>query len=234
MNDFCWARISPTSRPVGPGAQRGRLGQGESRQASAADYASVELSLRAQLAEDYFNLRSYDAQQQLDQDRRDYRESLKLTPISSTAAPAALADVAQAQAQLDNALTQAADVKLQRDQAEHAIAVLVGENPSLFTLPANALPLDVVHRRRSIPDSPPRCSSAAPTWPKPSDASLRPTRRSASLVPPISQAHARASGRIGEHQTSNLFSAPSLFWSVGPQISVPIFEGGRLVARPSA
>ena len=105
------------------------------RQASAADYASVELSLRAQLAEDYFNLRAYDAEIALyDRTVESYREALKLTTDLFNGGAAALADVAQAQAQLDNALTQAADFKLQRAQAEHAIAVLVGENPSLFDL----------------------------------------------------------------------------------------------------
>jgi NodT family efflux transporter outer membrane factor (OMF) lipoprotein len=202
------------------------------RQASAADYASVELSLRAQLAEDYFNLRAYDAEVALyERTVESYREALKLTTDLFNGGAAALADVAQAQAQLDNALTQAADFKLQRAQAEHAIAVLVGENPSLFDLPANALPLDIVpppidvglpstllERRPDVAEAERNVASA--------NAQIGVAR--AAYFPKLSL---NAAGGVESTRTSNLLSASSLFWSLGPQISAPIFEGGRLVAE---
>ncbi len=56
---------------------------------------------------------------------------------------AALADVAQAEAQLETARTRTADVRLQRSQSEHAMAVLLGENPSLFHIDPNPLPPDL-------------------------------------------------------------------------------------------
>ena len=202
------------------------------RQASAADYASVELSLRAQLAEDYFNLRAYDAEIALyDRTVESYREALKLTTDLFNGGAAALADVAQAQAQLDNALTQAADFKLQRAQAEHAIAVLVGENPSLFDLPANALPLDVVpptieiglpstllERRPDVAEAERNVAAA--------NAQIGVAR--AAYFPKLSL---NAGGGVESTKTSNLLSTSSMFWSLGPQISAPIFEGGRLVAE---
>jgi NodT family efflux transporter outer membrane factor (OMF) lipoprotein len=202
------------------------------RQASAADYASVELSLRAQLAEDYFNLRAYDAEIALyDRTVESYREALKLTTDLFNGGAAALADVAQAQAQLDNALTQAADFKLQRAQAEHAIAVLVGENPSLFDLPANALPLDVVpppidiglpstllERRPDVAEAERNVAAA--------NAQIGVAR--AAYFPKLSL---NAGGGVESTKTSNLLSTSSVFWSLGPQISAPIFEGGRLVAE---
>jgi NodT family efflux transporter outer membrane factor (OMF) lipoprotein len=202
------------------------------RQASAADYASVELSLRAQLAEDYFNLRAYDAEVALyDRTVESYREAFKLTTDLFNGGAAALADVAQAQAQLDNALTQSADFKLQRAQAEHAIAVLVGENPSLFGLPANALPLDVVpppidtglpstllERRPDVAEAERNVASA--------NAQIGVAR--AAYFPKLSL---NASGGVESTKTANLLSTSSLFWSLGPQISAPIFEGGRLVAE---
>ena len=71
------------------------------RQASAADLASIELSLRAQLAEDYFNLRADDAEVQLlDRTVRGLPEGLGLVTHLFNGGAAALADVAQAQAQL--------------------------------------------------------------------------------------------------------------------------------------
>jgi NodT family efflux transporter outer membrane factor (OMF) lipoprotein len=202
------------------------------RQASAADYASVELSLRAQLAEDYFNLRVADAQIDLyDSTVAAYRESLKLTTDLFNGGAAALADVAQAEAQLDNALTQAADVKLQRAQAEHAIAVIVGENPSLFSLPANALPLTIVpppidvglpstllERRPDVAEAERNVASA--------NAQIGVAR--AAYFPKLTL---NAIGGVESTKTSNLLSASSLYWSLGPQISAPIFEGGRLVAE---
>jgi NodT family efflux transporter outer membrane factor (OMF) lipoprotein len=202
------------------------------RQASAADYASVELSLRAQLAEDYFNLRAYDAEIALyDRTVESYREALKLTTDLFNGGAAALADVAQAQAQLDNALTQAADFKLQRAQAEHAIAVLVGENPSLFDLPASALPLDVVpppidiglpstllERRPDVAEAERNVAAA--------NAQIGVAR--AAYFPKLSL---NAGGGVESTKTSNLLSTSSVFWSLGPQISAPIFEGGRLVAE---
>jgi outer membrane protein, multidrug efflux system len=202
------------------------------RQASAADYVSVELSLRAQLAEDYFILRSDDAQRQLlDKTVGDYDQSLKLTTDLFNGGAAALADVAQAQAQLDNARTQAADIRLQRAQVEHAIAVLVGENPSTFSLPANALPIDVapppidpglpstlLERRPDIAEAERKVAAA--------NAQIGVAR--AAYFPKFTLA---ASGGFESTQSSNLFTVPSRYWSVGPQVSLPIFEGGRLLGE---
>jgi outer membrane protein, multidrug efflux system len=201
-------------------------------QASAADLASIELSLRAQLAEVYFNLRAADAQiKLLDRTSEDYKKSLDLVTSLFNGGAAALADVAQAQAQLDNALTQAGEARLQRAQAEHAIAVLVGENPSRFSLASNALPIDVapppidpglpstlLERRPDIAEAERRVAAA--------NAQIGVAR--AAYFPRFTLA---ATGGFESTQTSNLLSVPSRFWSVGPQVSLPIFEGGRLVAQ---
>jgi NodT family efflux transporter outer membrane factor (OMF) lipoprotein len=202
------------------------------RQASAADLASMELSLRAQLAEDYFNLRAADAEVGLiDRTVEDYRKTLGLVTDLFKGGAAALADVAQAEAQFDNALTQSADARLQRAQAEHAIAVLVGENPSTFSVRVNPLPIDVapppidpglpstlLERRPDIAEAERRVAGA--------NAQIGVAR--AAYFPRFTLA---ATGGFESTRTSNLFSAPSRFWSVGPQVSLPIFEGGRLVAQ---
>src|ERR1700730_2350872 len=113
-----------------------------SQQASAADLATLDLSIHAELASDYFTLRSEDAQQVLlDQTVAQYAQSLQLTQNLYHGGAAALADVAQAQAQLESARTQAADIRLPRAQRGHAIAVLLGENPSSFHVGPNPLPL---------------------------------------------------------------------------------------------
>jgi NodT family efflux transporter outer membrane factor (OMF) lipoprotein len=203
-----------------------------SRQASAADYASIELSVRAQLAEDYFDLRSDDAQSRLlDKTLGDYEQSLKLTAELFNGGAAALADVAQAEAQLDNARTQAADIKLQRAQVEHAIAVLLGENPSTFSLAFNALPLDVL----PPPVEPGLPSTLLERRPDVAEAERKVAAANAEIgvaraayFPRVTLA---ADAGVESIKTSNLFEAPSRYWSLGPQVSVPIFEGGRLLGE---
>jgi outer membrane protein TolC len=88
-----------------------------SQQASAADLAVLNLSIHAELAADYFALRAQDAQQALlDRTAADYERSLQLTRNLYSGGAAALADVAQAEAQLQTARTQSADTRLQRAQ----------------------------------------------------------------------------------------------------------------------
>src|SRR3984893_17438921 len=115
-----------------------------SQQASAADLGTLNLSIQAELASDYFALRAEDAEQVLlDKTVEDYAESLKLTQNLYNGGGAPIAAGGQAQAQLETARTQAADIRLQRAQSEHAIAVLLGENPSAFHAEPNPLPLEL-------------------------------------------------------------------------------------------
>jgi len=203
-----------------------------SQQASAADLVSLTLSIGAELASDYFNLCSADAQQLLvDQAVKDYQQSLQLTQNLYNGGAVPLGDVAQAQAQLENALTQAADIRLQREQTAHAIAVLVGANPSSFTVPLSPLPLDVtppgvdpqlpselLERRPDVAEAERRVASA--------NAQIGVAR--AAYFPQFTLV---ASAGFNSTRTANWLSAPSRFWSVGPQLTAPIFEGGRLVAQ---
>jgi NodT family efflux transporter outer membrane factor (OMF) lipoprotein len=181
---------------------------------------------------DYFNLRSADAQQQLvDQAVRDYKQSLQLTQNLFNGGAVPLGDVAQAQAQLENALTQAADVRLQRDQAAHAIAVLIGENPSAFQIPVNPLPLDVV----PPPIDPGLPSALLERRPDVAEAERRVAAANAQIgvarAAYFPQFTLSGSAGFNSVHAANWISAPSRFWSVGPQLTVPLFEGGRLVGQ---
>jgi NodT family efflux transporter outer membrane factor (OMF) lipoprotein len=200
-------------------------------QASAADLASLDLSLRAELAADYFTLRSQDAQAALlDKTVQDYGSANALTQNLFNGGNAALSDVAQSKTVLENARTQAQDVRLQRSQTEHAIAVLVGANPSTFHLDPDPLPLN-----GKAPDIDPGMPSALLER-RPDVAEAE--RRIAAANAAIGQARAAyfpqftfaASAGYNSTRTSNWLSAPSQFWSLGPQVSLPLFEGGRLVA----
>ncbi len=109
-------------------------------QAMFADLEAVSLSLHAELAVDYFQARELDAETQLlDSTVAGYEKWLELTENRYRGGVASQVDVAQAQTQLETARAQDIEVKAQRTQFEHAIAVLTGEPAPSFTLPSSPL-----------------------------------------------------------------------------------------------
>jgi len=198
------------------------------QQASAADLAALDLAQHAELATDYYTLRSEDAEQVLLENTvQDYARSLELTEHLYQGGAAAVADVDQARAQLEGARTQAADVALQRAQTEHAIAVLIGENPSRFHLPSNPLPQDAAT---------PRIDLGLPSTlleRRPDVAAAE--RRVAAANAQIGVARAAyfpvfsltAATGFDSAQTSTWLSAPSRLWSAGPAGLLTVFDAGR-------
>jgi NodT family efflux transporter outer membrane factor (OMF) lipoprotein len=201
----------------------------EEAQASAADLETARLSLHAELAVDYFEVRSADAQEQLLSATVDaYSKALDLTKNRFLGGAAPKSDVAQAQTQLDAARVLVTEVKIQRAQYEHALAVLIGKPPAAFSL--SPIPLNV---------QPPQLPSVPVALP----AQLLERR------PDIAAAERRmaaANEQIGIAQTAyyptlnlaavaglegssllNWFEWPSRLWAVGPSMSETLFDGGR-------
>src|SRR5260370_33929794 len=111
-----------------------------SQQASAADLATLNLSIHAELATNYFTLRSEDAQQVLlDKTVTDYAQSLQLAQNLFNGGGAAIADVAETHAQLVTARQQPPDLLTQPAQTEHANSLVAGETRS--PVPSIASPL---------------------------------------------------------------------------------------------
>jgi NodT family efflux transporter outer membrane factor (OMF) lipoprotein len=197
----------------------------EEAQASAADYETAKLSLEAELALDYFELRSADAQKQLlDDTVTAYTNNVELTVHRFQGGVAPRADVAQAQTQLDATRVQDTDVSVQRAQFEHAIAILIGRPPAEFTLataPLNfqppsipiGLPSELLQRRPDIAAAERRVAEA--------NHQIGIAR--AAYFPTVTLGG--TAGFAGS-QGSNWFTWPSGFWAVGPALAETLFDAG--------
>lgn len=201
---------------------------GDQAQGSAADLAAVQLSLQAELATDYFSLRGADSTIQLLEDTiKTYDHAFELTSNRYKEGISAAADVDQSDTQRQNARAQLAAVRLERAQLEHAIAVMLGQVPSLFALESGTLG-----------GAPPPVDSGLPS-------TLLQRRPD---VGRAERAMAAANARIGvaraawfpvftlggslgfeNTQSSNWFQAPNKFWSVGPTAAVPLLDAGARI-----
>ncbi|WP_322044474.1 efflux transporter outer membrane subunit [Paraburkholderia sp. J67] len=200
-----------------------------SAQASAADLEAVRLSMTAQLAVDYFNLRSLDAQRHLlDDSVSAYARALKILQDQQRNGAIDASAVAQAQTQLDSTRTQARDIDVNRAQLQHAIATLIGEPASIFSLP----PLQDTQDSFHLPAIPPGLPSQLIER-RPDIAAAE--RRVAAANAQIGVAHAAFFPNLVLSATAGLessffmpwLSAPSLFWSLGPQLVGTLFDGGK-------
>ena len=195
-------------------------------QASAADLETARLSIHAELAADYFMLRGLDAQKQLlDSTVVDYQKALDLTTNRYNGGLAAKVEVTQAETQLETTQAQAIDVGVQRAQFEHAIAALVGQPASTFSIPVSPLntpppmipvgvPSDLLQRRPDIAAAERRVAAAN------ADIGVAKTAYYPTLT------LSAAAGLEGSSIT-NWFAWPSHFFAVGPQLLETLYDAGR-------
>jgi NodT family efflux transporter outer membrane factor (OMF) lipoprotein len=198
----------------------------EEAQATAADYETAKLSLEAELAMDYFELRSADAQKRLlDDTVKAYSDNVQLTTHRFKGGAAPRSDVAQAQTQLDTTRVQDTDVTVQRAQFEHAIAILIGKPPADFALAAKpdtdeppkipvGLPSQLLQRRPDIAADERRMAEA--------NQQIGIAR--AAYFPTITL---NGTAGFAGTQASNWFTWPAGFWAVGPMVAETLFDGGR-------
>ncbi|WP_158786057.1 efflux transporter outer membrane subunit [Granulicella sp. L46] len=200
----------------------------EQSQATAADLQTALLSLQAEVAMDYFELRAADAQQKLLNDTvSQYAEAVRITNDRYLGGVAVKSDLTQAKTQLQDAEVQASDVAIARSQFEHAIAILIGKPPASFSLPPSPLPLS---------DAPPVIPPGLPSQlleRRPDIAAAE--RRTAAANEQIGIARAayfpslNIGATAGQESTSftSLFESSSFIYALGPTIGQTFFDGGR-------
>jgi NodT family efflux transporter outer membrane factor (OMF) lipoprotein len=204
-----------------------------SAQASAGDLEAARLSFQAELAQDYFQLRTVDAQKQLlDETVSAFEKFLRLTQDRFASGVASQADVVQAETQLKTTQAQAIDVGVQRAQLEHAIAILMGQAPSSFSLSPTPLvatppaipigvPSELLERRPDIAAAERRVAAA----------NAQIGVAVAAFYPTITL---NASSGLEGSNLAKWFAAANRFWSVGPGISQTVFDGGLRRAQTDA
>lgn len=195
-------------------------------QAAAADLESIKLSLRAELASDYFALRVFDAQQQLlSSEVAAYNDAVTLTQNRFLGAIDSELNLSRAKAQLDTAKARLSDNAAARALLEHAIATLVGEPASTFSLdPAITalkppeipleMPSALLQRRPDIAAAERRMAQA----------NAQIGVADAAFFPAITLA---AAGGFESAYQPSLLTAPNIFWSIGPNALLTIFDAGR-------
>jgi NodT family efflux transporter outer membrane factor (OMF) lipoprotein len=195
-------------------------------QASAADLATVNLSMHSQLALYYFQARLLDAEEQLlNSTVTQYEQALQLIDSRYAGGIASDVEVQQARTQLETTRAQAIDVGVARAQYEHAVAVLIGKPPAEFNLPPLpltmpppsipvALPSELLERRPDIAAAERRMAAA--------NAQIGVAK--AAYYPNISLG---AAGGFESSAITTLLSGPSILWSAGPSAALTVFDVGR-------
>lgn len=202
-------------------------------QATAADLQSVRLSVEAELAFDYYQLRSVDAEKRLlDSTIVAFQAQLDLTHVRFQTGIASDEDVAQAETQLKTTQAQATDLGIQRAQLEHAIALLTGQPASTFSLSITTqdsqppaipvgLPSQLLERRPDIAAAERRVAEA--------NAEIGVTK--AAFYPSLTLG---ATGGFESTALTSWFTWPARFFSLGPTLSQTLFDKGRRSAATEA
>ena len=204
-------------------------------QGSAADLGALNLSLQAELATDYFTLRGDDATVKLLEDSvAQFDTAWEQTKRRYDTGVAAATDLDQADTLRQNARAQLAATRLARARLEHAIAVLIGLPPSVFTLAAAplaaepppikvALPSALLQRRPDVASAEREVAAA--------NAGIGVAR---AAWFPVFSLQAAAAG-FESVASANWIGAPSRFWSVGPGGQLPLLDvGGRSALNAQA
>ncbi len=194
-------------------------------QLSAADLENEKLTEQASLAEFFFEIRGQDALQKLLNDTVEAdKKALELARARFETGVDDRLSLVEAQATLQAVQLQAINPGVARAQFEHAIALLVGVNPSQFSIPVKPLltnappiplgmPSGLLERRPDI-------AAAERTL---ASANAQIGVAYAAFYPSLTLS---ASGGFDSSSWKHLFDWPSRVWSIGPSVSETVYDGG--------
>jgi len=198
----------------------------ENAQASAADMANIDLSLHAEMAADYFQLRGLDAQAKLlTASVADLESQLDLTQRRLAGGVATEADVAQARTQLETVRAQLVDIGVARAQFEHAIGTIANLNLSDFSIPPSPLDLALPKVPVGVP------SQLLERRPDIAAAERQAAAANEQIGIAVSAFFPTISlGGAGGFESANAgtwIQGPSALWSLGAQAAELLFDAGQ-------
>ncbi|HEY8965813.1 MAG TPA: efflux transporter outer membrane subunit [Candidatus Methylacidiphilales bacterium] len=205
---------------------------GAEAQATVADYETVLLTLKSDVAQNYFSLRALDTELILLVQTVELRKKARdLAKVRFQGGASSELDLAQAETELASVEAQAASVEANRAKMEHALAVLVGKPPAAFSIAAR--PLDAKAVPPAIPPGLPselleRRPDVAAAERRMAEANAKIGVAKAAFFPVV-----RITGDAGfeSKDIGNLLTWGSRSWGIGPSVSIPLFEGGALAAN---
>ncbi len=197
-------------------------------QARLAAFENTLLVLRVDVAQNYFTLRTLDTERAILRNTLGLRrDALGLVNARYQGGAASELDVSRAETELNATEAELLATDRRRAEVEHALAVLVGKPASEFAvkeLPLDAdtlppvipagLPSDLLERRPDIAEAERNLAAA----------NARIGVAKAAFFPVV-----RLTGVAGfeSMDVETLFNWESRVWSLGPSITLPIFQGGR-------
>jgi NodT family efflux transporter outer membrane factor (OMF) lipoprotein len=202
-------------------------------QASAADQANIDLSLHAEMAADYFQLRGLDAESKLLRATiTDLEDQLDLTQRRLDGGVATEADVAQARTQLETVRAQLVDIGVARAQFEHAIGTIANQSLSGFTIPPSPLDLQLPKVPLGVPSQLlERRPDIAAAERRASAANAQIGIATAAFYPTISL---NGTGGFESMHGGTWIQGPSAMWSLGAQAAELLFDAGQRHALTDA
>lgn len=196
---------------------------------SAAEFAVVLQTVQANVALNYFNLRGLDTQAaMLTKSLELYRRQVELVGKQAKAGLVPPTDLLQAQTQVEATTGQLNEVRRQRANVEHALAILTGRAPSELSVPAKPLTTVVPVVPAGLP------SELLGRRPDVAAAELRLVAANAGIGQAKADYYPRltltGSAGFSTIDASKVADWQSRVWSAGPSLHLPLFQGGKLDA----
>jgi NodT family efflux transporter outer membrane factor (OMF) lipoprotein len=204
----------------------------ENSQASAADQANIDLSLHAEMAVDYFQLRGLDSEIKLLQATvADLERQLELAQRRLEGGVATEVDVAQAKTQLETVRAQLIDVGMARAQYEHAIGTIANLKLSEFSIPPSPLDLALPKVPLGVP------SQLLERRPDIAAAERRAAAANAQIGIAVSAFYPTINltgeGGFESLHFGTWIQGPSALWTLGAQATQLLFDAGQRHALTS-